>query len=77
MLKYTLPLFLFEHADPTYLPITEELALSLIYSWEVHEDAKYFGIFEAAKAEARTKQAKRTARERLFDNTCIVVEWED
>ena len=82
MLTYKLELLLFEHSDPIYLPITEEIALSLIGAWEMHEDADYRSLFEAAKEETH-KQSKdvtftyRFFRDRLFNETCIVVEWKE
>ena len=77
MLRFKLELFLFEHTNPINLPITEEIALSLVGAWEMYEDSNHRGVFEAAKEEAKTKQAKRTARDRLYENTCIEVEWEE
>lgn len=74
MIIFKVALFPFEFSDPVYLPITQETAKLLVRAWELHDRCIYISIFDEALEEASTAQAKRTARDRLFENTCIVIE---
>lgn len=74
MVVFKVVLLPFEHSDPTYLPITQVTAELLVRAWESHDGYSYVDTFQDALEEAGLRMTRHTARDRLFENTCIVIE---